>query len=77
VEEEWSEFDVIVSLEGPVRKYVESVPFRTIALEWQVPSRPAEKAGDEDARARFEEIYQDIAARIRDLMETLRGDEAS
>ena len=77
VEEEWSEFDVIVSLEGPVRKYVDSVPFRTIALEWQVPSRPTEKAGDEEARARFEEIYQDIAARIRDLMETLRGDEAS
>jgi phosphate transport system protein len=77
VDARWSDFDVIVSLDGPVHGYVEEIPFRTIALEWSVPPRPEESSSGEEARARFEEIYREIAARVRDLMETLRGDDAS
>jgi phosphate transport system protein len=66
---------VIVSLQGPVRNYVPKLPFHTTALEWDVGSAPA---GGDDAEIteRLEAIYREIALQVRDLMETLRGEDA-
>lgn len=77
VPEEWSDFHVIVSLEGPVNRYTEEVPFRTVALEWKVPPRPDKKASRDEVRKSFEETYRVIASEVGQLMETLRGDDAS
>ncbi len=63
---------VIVSLQGPVSSYFDSVPFHTTALEWDVGPAP-ETPGDQ----RSEELYRDLALKIKDLMELLRGEEAS
>jgi phosphate transport system protein len=66
---------VIVSLQGPVKSYFEQIPFHTTPLEWDVG--PAPENGDEAGNKRLEEIYRDTAVQVRDLMETLRGKDAS
>ena len=63
---------LIVSLDGPVRSWVPCVPFHTSALTWDVGSVGAE-TGDEDAARQFETLYRDLAVRIDDLMQVLRG----
>lgn len=73
--EELTEYHVIVSLKGPVKSYVGRVPFHTTALEWDVGEVPEENG--EATKKRLEEIYREIALQVRDLMETLRGEEAS
>ena len=73
----WSDFRVIVSLQGPIHDYVSDVPFRTVALEWDIPEPPGQEATEDEARARLEEIYKQLALEVRILMETLRGEEAS
>ena len=75
--EEWSDFHVIVSLEGPVSRYTEEVPFRSVALEWKVPSRPGERDSQDEVKAKFEETYRAIANEVGQLMETLRGSNAN
>ena len=65
-------YDVIVSLEGPVSEYLPGQPFRTVFLEWDVGSLP-EGAGEADAEKSYLPIYREVSARVRDLMETLRG----
>lgn len=66
---------VIVSLQGPVSAYFDSVPFHTTPLEWDLA--PAPESGDKAAfDAWLEDIYRDMAVQIRDLMELLRGEGA-
>ncbi len=63
---------VIVSLQGPVSGYLPEVPFHTVTLEWDLGEPP--EAGDQQ---RQEELYRALALEIKDLMELLRGEEAS
>lgn len=70
-----SEYDVVVSLQGPTNAYFSQQPFRTVFLDWDVGLVP-EELGEAEAAARYSELYREIAARVRDLMETLRGEEA-
>ena len=63
---------LIVSLDGPVRSYVPGVPFHTSALAWDVGSVEA-GTSDEETPQRFETLYRDLAVRIDDLMQVLRG----
>ena len=65
---------VIVSLQGPVKSYLDQIPFHTTPLEWDVG--PAPESGDAAGVQRLEELYRDMAVQIRDLMEILRGEEA-
>ena len=61
-----------MSLDGPVKSYVPHIPFHTSALTWETGSVDA-GIGDEDAARQFEAIYRDLAVRIDDLMQILRG----
>ncbi len=70
-------FHVIVGLNAAVKDLIGEVPFRTVALEWELDLPPESQASDEDARGRFEEINKSLAVQIRELMETLRGREAN
>ncbi len=74
---EWKNCHIIVSLEGPYEKYVAEVPFHTTALVWEVPEPPVKDSDENQAFAQLEVMYKDIASKVRDLMETLRGEEAS
>ena len=66
-------YDIIVSLNGPVNDYFPTQPFRTVFLEWDVGQAPSNSA---EADERYVAIYRETTARLRDLMETLRGEEA-
>jgi len=63
---------VIVSLQGPVRAYYPAIPFHTSALEWDVGPVP-----ERDSPEALEPLYRELALKIRELMELLRGEGAS
>jgi protein-tyrosine-phosphatase len=65
---------VVVSLQGRARDYFDKIPFHTTALEWDVGELPA--GDDSKAAERVEAAYREIAVRVRDLMVTLRGEDA-
>ncbi|HEC14950.1 MAG TPA: phosphate signaling complex protein PhoU [Sedimenticola sp.] len=73
---ELADFHVIVSLQGAVKDYIPEIPFHTVALEWDVGSLP-EALDEEQARQRLEELYREVAVRVQELMQTLRGRDAS
>ena len=65
-------YDVIVSLDGPMDDYLPHQPFRTVFLEWDVGQWPEDPEGAEE---HYHTMYREITARVRDLMETLCGEE--
>jgi phosphate transport system protein len=66
---------VIVSLQGPVKSYFAQIPFHTTPLEWDLV-RPPEGSDAGAIDKWLEDVYRDLGVRIRDLMETLRGEGA-
>ena len=77
IPEDWKDNHVVVSLGGPVERYVPEVPFHTITLEWALPEPAAAGSDEEQERSTLEAIYRQLAAEIGALMETLHGEEAS
>ena len=71
-----ADFHVIVSLQGPVRSYVDNIPFHTAALEWDVGGLVAAELPGEQQRERYEALTREIAVQVSNLMTTLRGEEA-
>lgn len=69
---ELSDFHAIVSLQGPVGDYIDTVPFSTIALNWDLAAAEAEQTS-----APFEDLYRTLAPQLRDLMVTLHGEETT
>ncbi len=69
-------YDIIVSLEGPIGDYVPEQPFRTVFLEWDVGQAPGADAAGKEAEL-YQEMHREISARVRDLMETITGEEVS
>lgn len=67
--------DVVVCLEGEMEEYLKTQPFRTVFLEWNV-GRVRDGSSESEAQAAYDEMYKETAARVRDLMETLRGEGA-
>ena len=72
---ELNDYYVIVSINGDVRPRLSAVPFHTIFLNWEISPCP-ESLDGEQAEQQFEAVYTDLAARIEDLMLTLRGEDA-
>ena len=70
--ENLGEYFVVVSLQGPAKSYLPSIPFHTSVLEWDVEP----DAGGFSGSDRYEELYRQISTEIRDLMLTMRGEEA-
>ena len=66
------QYHVIVSLGGDLRPHVEEIPFHAVVLEWDLASG-LEGLDQERAERLLEDIFKDIASRVRGLMETLRG----
>ena len=71
--EKLAAYDVIISLQGPVSKYLSEQPFRTVFLDWDVGTAPEDPG---EAGSGYLAMYREITARMRDLMETLRGEDA-
>ncbi len=60
-------YHVVVGLEPGLRDRIPELPFQTVLVEWRLES-PADD---------LEATYRELSMRIRDLMVTLRGEEAS
>jgi len=67
---------VIISLQGAVKNYIPEIPFHTVAMDWDVGELPT-GLHPEQTNQQFEAIYRELAVRIQDLMQTLRGTGAS
>ena len=67
-----SNYHAIVSLQGPVKSYVDKVPFETLALEWQIGDLPRDS---DEGNAQLEALYRSLALQIQDLMLTMHGEE--
>ena len=52
------------------------MPFHTTPLEWDVGAAPAGSDAAETNR-QLEELYREVALQVRDLVEILRGEDAS
>lgn len=74
--DELADFHVIVGLGRDVRSHISEIPFHTVLLEWDVGPLP-EDLDRERTEAHLEEAFKRLAPQIRQLMETLRGEEAS
>ena len=74
--EELAGYHVIVSLGGDPRPHLGEVPFHTVLLEWDA-GPDAEGMDQERAESLMEDAYKTIAHEVRELMETLRGEEAA
>lgn len=73
--QELADYQVVISLQGPVRDYFSSVPFHTAYLDWDL-GEPPEGLTRDAAEKRYAEIHRELSFRIRDLMELLRGEGA-
>ncbi|MFM1870715.1 MAG: hypothetical protein RL398_137 [Planctomycetota bacterium] len=60
------EYQFVVAFDGGAREKIGKLPFHTTLLVWRL-----ENAGDPEA------AYRQLAPRVRQLMETLRGEQAS
>jgi phosphate transport system protein len=63
-------FHVIVSLGGDLCEHMPEIPFRTVLLEWNI------EAGAGSPERAIEEAFRQVALKVRELMETLRGADA-
>jgi len=73
--EELAHFHVLVCLGPGVAEQIEEVPFHTVMLEWDVEPIPAD-LDPERTTALLEGAFTELKSNIRELMETLRGEEA-
>lgn len=68
--DELDDYHVIVNLDRGIRDHLAELPFKTVLLDWDLI--PEGGVNEETLVA----AYQDLAIRIRDLMERLRGEGA-
>jgi len=73
--DELADFHIVIGLESGARERLPRIPFRTAVLEWSLDV-PAPDLDQERSQAMLETAFKEIANRMSDLMETLRGDEA-
>lgn len=67
---------VVVSLGGDPREHLGDVPFRTVVLEWDLGVAPHD-LDQERAEAALESAFGELQVELGNLMELLRGEEAS
>ena len=71
---ELNRFNAVVGLTGPVSAYIERIPFQTTVLNWRLDSVPESCSCDEKD---YQNIHRELSVLVKDLMTTLRGEDAS
>lgn len=66
VREQLDDFQLVIGIGEGVREKIGEVPFHTTVVHWEI-----------DPTGGPEAVYREITPRIRDLMELLRGEQAS
>lgn len=73
-DDEDKHYHVIIGLQGDPRPRLETVPFLTASLDWDVGPPP--DPGAPDAEGQIQEAYRRLGHRIHELMEMLQGPDA-
>jgi len=73
--ESLEEYHVIVCLSPDARRHIPEVPYSTVLLEWELP-RLSDPRVAPTLEGRLREITNRLTAQIRELMVTMRGEEA-
>jgi len=66
-------YNVIVGLEGDAAPHLGAIPFRTTLIHWDVGPGTAEGELTDEI---LEATYKELTTEVRELMETLRGEQA-
>jgi phosphate transport system protein len=69
-------YHVVIGLDDKSREMVGELPYKTVFLNWDLGPCPFGE-GDPAAEERLEGMYRQIATRLADLMEILRGPDAA
>lgn len=69
-------FHVVIGLDGRAREKVGEIPYKTVFLNWDLGPCPFDQP-DSDPVQVLESLYRVIAGQMRDLMEILRGPDAT
>lgn len=69
------DYHVVVSINGDVREHLDTLPFATVFLGWEVGDCPTDLDAP-GAEQQLADVYRELAARIEDLMVELRGEDA-
>jgi phosphate transport system protein len=70
------DYHVIVALECGAEERIPELPYATVLLDWSEEIQAVGRKGELEDNHR-EQIYKLLAPKIRDLMETLRGEQAT
>jgi len=71
--DEIANFNIVVSLQGPVESFIPEQPFHTVFLDWDVGTTPSDM--DQSDRVKhYYAMYREITVHIRNLHETLFGE---
>ncbi len=76
IHEEPRHWHIVVGLHKDARHHIPILPFRTLFLDWTPAVDAAGLTGDVTDE-QMEEVFKSIKLRVRDLMLTLRGPDAS
>ncbi len=68
-------FHVIIGLDEKAKDHLGEIPYKTVFLNWDLGPCPLGN-DDPEALKRLEEMYREVATRLKALMETLRGPDA-
>lgn len=74
--DELDDLHVIAGMSGEVRDHLDHLPFKTVLLDWNVAPDP-DVTGEALTDEMLEDAYKNIAVKVRELMVTLRGEDAS
>jgi hypothetical protein len=69
-------FHVVIGLDAEAGDRIGELPYKTVFLNWDLGPCPFSEE-DPDAEKTFESMYRAIAGQMRDLMEVLRGPDAT
>jgi len=70
IHDELDDYHLIVNLEHGLREHLADLPFKTVLLDWDLIPQ------GEPTKEVLESVYREIAGRTRELMVTLRGEDA-
>lgn len=70
-----SEYNVVISLDRPVKEYITDLPFHTSSLLWEMPEISA-TSNEAERTERYESLYRALADKLAGLMLILVGQNA-
>jgi phosphate transport system protein len=77
-----SENHIIVSMQGPIKKYVsplnslERIPYRIVVLEWDIEPLPID-VDRQQWPQEYDRRYREIASKISELIQIFKGEEVA